>query len=143
MQVFQRDQQASVSQADASAGQPRRNANAHNANPRNRQQRGFANAAGRTTPSTVREQGPAAKRRKVSHETGDAISTEEWNARLANALAVVWQAIPTKMTTSLCVLTCAMLRPMPVSLLPRRTQISTSRRRFKREHLERTTRENI
>ena len=79
MQVVQRDQQASISQADASAGQPRRNANAHNANRRNRQQRGFANA-GRTTPSTFREQGLAAKRRKVSHETGDAISTEEWNA---------------------------------------------------------------
>ncbi len=60
---------------------------------------------------------------------------------LANALAVVWQAIHTKRTTSLCVITCPMLRPMPVSLLPRPTQISTSRLRSKREHLERTSRE--
>ncbi len=63
VQVVQRDQQASYSQADASAGQlqPRRNANAQNANRRNKQQRGFVNA-GRTTSSTVREQGLAAKR---------------------------------------------------------------------------------
>ena len=84
VQVDPRDRQASTSQADASAGQPRRNANAPHAHRRNKQQRGFANA-GRTTPSTVtlREQGPAAKRRKVSHEAGDIIPKEEWDARRA------------------------------------------------------------
>ena len=82
VQVDQRDQQAGTFQSDASADRPRRNANAHNANRRNWQQRGFANA-GRTTPSTVREQGPAAKRRTVSHEAGDIIPKEEWDARRA------------------------------------------------------------
>ncbi len=85
VQVDQRDRQTSTFQADASARQPRHNANAHNANRRNRQRRGFANA-GRTTPSTVRpehprEQGPAAKRRKVSHDTE--VAKEERDARRA------------------------------------------------------------
>jgi len=82
VQVDQRDQQAGTSQSDASADRPRRNANACQANCGNWQQRGFANA-GRTTPSTVREEAPAAKLRKVSHEAGHIIPKEEWDARRA------------------------------------------------------------
>ncbi len=78
----------------------RRNANAHSANRRSRQQRGFA-ISGRTTHSTDREQGLAAKRRKVSHEISrlgmpSPRRSGMQGVLVANSLAVVWQAIPTK-----------------------------------------------